>query len=174
MLETRVQGDITRHPLPIGLDPADKARDAVLGFSYGTAASAQNQVVLGDPIGQPALASDSQDLDVPKIIKGKRLDSLEFMQWFKGYFDKVTHGNPVVDYDPVARRMECKTGDWRPRVSSRKTANGSFSASGRRSPAREEVTAGACLGLFAPLSAPADASNVRKLNVVGGRLIVAS
>jgi RP/EB family microtubule-associated protein len=52
--------------------------------------------------------------NVNQLSKGKRQDSIEFMQWFKGYWDSVTNGEDVVaGYDAVERRKMCKTGDWR-------------------------------------------------------------
>jgi RP/EB family microtubule-associated protein len=35
------------------------------------------------------------------------------MQWFKAYWDTTTGGQPIADYDPVARRQLCKTGPIR-------------------------------------------------------------
>eukprot|EP00878_Enallax_costatus_P009224 GHUV01009642.1.p1 GENE.GHUV01009642.1~~GHUV01009642.1.p1 ORF type:complete len:329 (+),score=118.45 GHUV01009642.1:213-1199(+) len=49
--------------------------------------------------------------DVAKLIKGRPLDNTEFMQWFKAYWDTTTGGQPIGDYDPVARRQLCKTGN---------------------------------------------------------------
>lgn len=49
-------------------------------------------------------------MDVNKLIKARPLDNMEFMQWFKSYFDSQTGGHPV-EYDAVARRATCKTGD---------------------------------------------------------------
>lgn len=49
--------------------------------------------------------------DVAKLIKGRPLDNTEFMQWFKAYWDTTTGGQPITDYDPVARRQQCKTGN---------------------------------------------------------------
>ncbi|CAD7697315.1 unnamed protein product [Ostreobium quekettii] len=50
---------------------------------------------------------------VNKLIKGRPLDNMEFMQWLKAFFDRETGGMGVEDYDPVGRRMTCKTGDFR-------------------------------------------------------------
>jgi len=106
----------------------------------------QNYKVLQDCFNKLSI---EKDIDVPKIIKGRPLDSLEFMQWFKGYFDKITHGNPIPDYDPTGRRMECKTGDYRPRTGASKgkggaagvAAGASFNGTSRvRSPLKDEAT----------------------------------
>lgn len=35
------------------------------------------------------------------------------LQWFKGYWDAVTGGQEVLDYDAVARRQASKSGDWK-------------------------------------------------------------
>lgn len=35
------------------------------------------------------------------------------LQWFKGYWDDVTGGQEIADYDAAGRRTLCKTGDWR-------------------------------------------------------------
>lgn len=52
--------------------------------------------------------------NVNQLSKGKRQDSIEFMQWFKGYWDSVTNGEDVCEnYDAVERRKLCKTGDWK-------------------------------------------------------------
>lgn len=51
-----------------------------------------------------------QPLEVAKLIKGRPLDNTEFMQWFKAYWDTTTGGQPIAEYDPVARRQLCKTG----------------------------------------------------------------
>lgn len=52
--------------------------------------------------------------NVSQLSKGKRQDSIEFMQWFKGYWDSVTNGEDVCsDYDAIERRRSCKTGDWK-------------------------------------------------------------
>lgn len=52
--------------------------------------------------------------NVNQLSKGKRQDSIEFMQWFKGYWDSVTNGEDVAsEYNAVERRQSCKTGDWK-------------------------------------------------------------
>lgn len=52
--------------------------------------------------------------NVSQLSKGKRQDSIEFMQWFKGYWDSVTNGEDICeDYDAIERRKSCKTGDWK-------------------------------------------------------------
>lgn len=52
--------------------------------------------------------------NVNQLSKGKRQDSIEFMQWFKGYWDSVTNGEDVAsEYSAVERRQNCKTGDWK-------------------------------------------------------------
>lgn len=33
------------------------------------------------------------------------------VQWLKGYWDEVTGGQEITDYDAVARRCQSKTGD---------------------------------------------------------------
>ena len=54
-----------------------------------------------------------QPVDVNKLVKARPLDNMEFMQWFKAYFD--THTGSLEDYDPVARRAISKTGDMKVR-----------------------------------------------------------
>jgi microtubule-associated protein, RP/EB family len=48
-------------------------------------------------------------IDVEKLIKGKYMDNLEFMQWFKRFFEMTVSDIPE-DYDAVAQRMRGKGG----------------------------------------------------------------
>lgn len=51
-----------------------------------------------------------QAVDVTKLIKGKPLDNIEFMQWLKSYFDRITASQGVTNYDPTGRRAATKDG----------------------------------------------------------------
>lgn len=49
-------------------------------------------------------------IEVQKLIKGKPLDNIEFMQWMKMYFDQR---GGVEGYEGETRRALCKTGDYK-------------------------------------------------------------
>ncbi|PSC69446.1 microtubule-associated RP EB family member 1C [Micractinium conductrix] len=46
------------------------------------------------------------------LSKGKLQDNIEFMQFFKGYWDEVTGGQEI-EYDAIGARQACKSGDWK-------------------------------------------------------------
>ncbi|RLN77408.1 hypothetical protein BBJ28_00022740 [Nothophytophthora sp. Chile5] len=48
-----------------------------------------------------------QHIPVDRLVRGKYQDSLEFMQWFKTFYDRNTPDQP---YDPVAQRKKGKGG----------------------------------------------------------------
>lgn len=52
-------------------------------------------------------------IEVAKLVKGRPLDNMEFMQWLKAYCDQQTGSRGVHDYDGAGRRALCKTGDVR-------------------------------------------------------------
>ncbi len=52
-------------------------------------------------------------VDVNKLIKARPLDNMEFMQWFKCYFDQMGKHRSLDAYDPIARRQGTKTGDYK-------------------------------------------------------------
>ena len=46
-----------------------------------------------------------------KLIKGRPLDNMEFLQWLKLYFDQVTGGAGISGYDAEQRRALSKGGN---------------------------------------------------------------
>jgi len=50
----------------------------------------------------------SRNIEVSKLVKGRPLDNLEFLQWMKYYYDTATGGVPPTDYDGEERRANCK------------------------------------------------------------------
>lgn len=55
-------------------------------------------------------------VDVARLVKARPLDNIEFMQWFKSYWDSRTGGgidDSLGGYDARARRAASKTGDVR-------------------------------------------------------------
>ena len=61
----------------------------------------------------------SKPVEVNKLIRGKYQDNLEFMQWFKAFFD--AHG--VVDgYDPVVARRKSKNARAAPELGAKAAA----------------------------------------------------
>lgn len=54
----------------------------------------------------------AQPVDVNKLVKGRPLDNMEFMQWFKAYWDSCL-GSQHLNYDPAGRRALAKSGDMK-------------------------------------------------------------
>ncbi|KAK1588777.1 hypothetical protein Q3G72_026928 [Acer saccharum] len=82
----------------------------------------QNYKVLQDVFNKLKI---TKHIEVSKLVKGRPLDNLEFMQWMKRYCDSV-NGALMHGYNPLERREACKGG----KEASKKSASSQSSSKG--------------------------------------------
>lgn len=80
-------------------------------------------------------------IDVDRLISGRYMDNLEFMQWFKRYFE--LSGTVKGDYDAVAQRAKGKGADEKPKsaVAKATITGGSAVPAPKAAPASAPVVA---------------------------------
>lgn len=77
--------------------------------AISTGASHAPVSLVSSGLTSPCVSCLVQPVDVNKLVKGRPLDNMEFMQWFKAYWDSRL-GSQHLNYDPVGRRTHAKSG----------------------------------------------------------------
>eukprot|EP00897_Mesotaenium_endlicherianum_P007646 jgi/Mesen1/690/ME000109S_10914 len=90
----------------------------------------QNYKILQDVFSKLKL---QKHIEVSKLVKGRPLDNLEFLQWLKRYCDSINGGVTSVSYNPIDRRELGKGG----KEANKRAASHS---TGHHSAARSSIT----------------------------------